>query len=397
MSVENNENEENVNQEVEQPAFVVERLDDGGPQAVFEVSVDDESENVDTTQNQESTEQQETEEAQETASEENNESANEENFTESEETQEQNQEQQQEAPQVTIDENAVINFLKEKGITAESLEDLKPKEQKKLDPLAEKLQEFIEKTGNTDINAFLESQRDWSQENESTRLMAYLQIENPDLSQQQLNRLFNKRYSTEGLDPEYEADADAILDKEIALKQDLRKADAVLEQRKQDFMVNRGSEDLLPEDVKGKLSEFDRIAQEQKNYQDVLKRQQETFVAKTNELFTGEFEGFKVTVDGKEYKIKPQDVVATKTKQSDVGNIINKYFDKETGIITDPVGYHKAIFFADNPELAAKHFIEIGRAEEAERAERESKNITEGMRNLPPVTGNPKFVVEKVD
>jgi hypothetical protein len=392
MVTEGNENEEVIETPaVETPEYVVERLDDGGPQGVFEVSVASDDEEVITTP----TEEIPTEEPVETPAEPTEE------FVPTPETPIEAPvptEEEIQAPQVTIDADTVKSFLKENyGIEAESLDDLKPKEQKKLDPLAEKLQEFIEKTGNTDINAFLESQRDWSQENESTRLMAYLQIENPDLSQQQLNRLFNKRYSTEGLDPEYEADADAILDKEIALKQDLRKADAVLEQRKQDFMVNRGSEDLLPEDVKGKLSEFDRIAQEQKNYQDAVKRQQETFVAKTNELFTGEFEGFKVTVDGKEYKIKPQDVVATKTKQSDVGNIINKYFDKETGIITDPVGYHKAIFFADNPELAAKHFIEIGRAEEAERAERESKNITEGMKSIPPVNGKPAFVVEKVD
>jgi hypothetical protein len=89
-------------------------------------------------------------------------------------------------------------------------------------------------------------------------------------------------------------------------------------------------------------------------------------------------------------------VGATKTKQTDVGNIINKYFDKQTGVITDPVGYHKALFFADNPELAAKHFIEIGRAEEAERAERESKNITMDTKQIPQSNSKPAFVVEKV-
>lgn len=395
MSLENDENAENVNQEQEQqPAFVVEKVDDGTPSGAFEVSVEKDDE-VNTEQNQESSEQQSEEQAQENASEQNDESANDESQQQSQESQEQNQEQQQEAPQVTIDENTVKSFLKEQyGIEADSLEDLKPKEQKQLSALAEKLQEFIEKTGNENIQDFLETQRDWSNESESTRLMAYLQIENPDLNQQQLNRLFNKRYSTEGLDPEYEADADAILDKEIALKQDLRKADALLEQRKQEFMVKRGS-DNLPEDVREKLTQFEQIAQEQKSYQDAIARQQQTFVAKTNELFTDNFEGFKVTVDGKEYKIKPQDVVATKTKQTDVGNIINKYFDKETGLITDPVGYHKALFFADNPELAAKHFIEIGRAEEAERAERESKNITMDTKNIPPVNSKPAFVVEK--
>lgn len=389
MSLENDENAENVNQEQEQqPAFVVEKVDDGTPSGVFEVSVEAEEDVVTTPAETPETPEQPVDTPTEPTPE----------VIETPETPIKTPEapiEDNPAPQVTIDENTVKSFLKEQyGIEADSLEDLKPKEQKQLSALAEKLQEFIEKTGNENIQDFLETQRDWSNESESTRLMAYLQIENPDLTEQQLNRLFNKRYSTEGLDPEYEADADAILDKEIALKQDLRKADALLEQRKQEFMVKRGS-DNLPEDVREKLTQFEQIAQEQKSYQDAIARQQQTFVAKTNELFTDNFEGFKVTVDGKEYKIKPQDVVATKTKQTDVGNIINKYFDKETGLITDPVGYHKALFFADNPELAAKHFIEIGRAEEAERAERESKNITMDTKNIPPVNSKPAFVVEK--
>lgn len=392
MSLESNENAENVNQEQEQqPAFVVEKVDDGTPSGAFEVSIEKDDE-VNTEQNQESSEQQSEEQAQENASEQNDESANDESQQQSQESQEQNQEQQQEAPQVTIDENTVKSFLKEQyGIEADSLEDLKPKEQKQLSALAEKLQEFIEKTGNENIQDFLETQRDWSNESESTRLMAYLQIENPDLTQQQLDFLFKKKYS---YDAEYD-DEEVVMEKQISQKQDLRKADALLEQRKQEFMVKRGS-DNLPEDVREKLTQFEQIAQERKSYQDAIARQQQTFVAKTNELFTDKFEGFKVTVDGKEYKIKPQDVGATKAKQTDVGNIINKYFDKETGLITDPVGYHKALFFADNPELAAKHFIEIGRAEEAERAERESKNITMDTKQIPPVNSKPAYVVEKV-
>jgi hypothetical protein len=382
MSLESNEIEKEV---VETPEFVVEKVDDGTPSGIFEVSVEAEEDVVTTPVETPETPEQPVETPTEPTPEvietpempiETPEAPTEDNL----------------APQVTIDENTVKSFLKEQyGIEADSLEDLKPKEQKQLSALAEKLQEFIEKTGNENIQDFLETQRDWSQEDESTRLMAYLQIENPDLTQQQLDFLFKKKYS---YDAEYD-DEEVVMEKQISQKQDLRKADALLEQRKQEFMVKRGS-DNLPEDVREKLTQFEQIAQEQKSYQDAIARQQQAFVAKTNELFTDNFEGFKVTVDGKEYKIKPQDVVATKTKQTDVGNIINKYFDKETGLITDPVGYHKALFFADNPELAAKHFIEIGRAEEAERAERESKNITMDTKQIPQSNSKPAFVVEKV-
>jgi hypothetical protein len=69
----------------------------------------------------------------------------------------------QENVQAVIDETAVLNFLKEKGITAEKLEDLKPKEVKQLTPEVEKFLEFKEKTGNSSFTDFLATQKDWSQ------------------------------------------------------------------------------------------------------------------------------------------------------------------------------------------------------------------------------------------
>jgi predicted transcriptional regulator len=96
--------------------------------------------------------------------------------------------------QANIDETAVLNFLKEKGITAEKLEDLKPKEVKQLTPEVEKFLEFKEKTGNSSFTDFLATQKDWSQEPKEIVLMENLKAENPTLNQKQLEFLFKKTY-----------------------------------------------------------------------------------------------------------------------------------------------------------------------------------------------------------
>jgi len=49
--------------------------------------------------------------------------------------------------QAEIDDIAVLNYLKEKGFSAEKLEDLKPKESIQLDPEMEKYLEYKKDTG----------------------------------------------------------------------------------------------------------------------------------------------------------------------------------------------------------------------------------------------------------
>jgi len=61
------------------------------------------------------------------------------------EQKEESKEEEKQDVQTNIDETAVLNFLKEKGITAEKLEDLKPKEVKALTPEVEKYLELLGK------------------------------------------------------------------------------------------------------------------------------------------------------------------------------------------------------------------------------------------------------------
>ena len=98
-----------------------------------------------------------------------------------------------------------------------------------------------------------------------------------------------------------------------------------------------------------------------------------------------------------EFKVKPENVEFAKKNLSDLSNFDKKYFD-ETGKLKDPEGYYRALHFADNPDKIAEHFINIGRALQAEDDEEESKNVQtigQSSRITPLVDSGKTWKVEK--
>ena len=218
-------------------------------------------------------------------------------------------------------------------------------------------------------------------------------MDNPDLDADEIDFLFNEKYS---YDEDIDTDGD-IMRRKISTKTDLRKANELLEQRKQEYMVERGSDEHIPVEFREAKSRVSQIEQEQQQYNDAVQKQTEYFLQETEKVFSNNFEGFEVKVGDKSYKVKPQNVQEQKKLQSDVSNIISKYIDKNTGLIKDAAGYHKMLFAASDPEGFAKHFLEIGKSEYAEQDAIESKNITPGMRQVPQNGKKPMYVVKKAD
>jgi len=292
-----------------------------------------------------------------------------------------------------IDEISAFNFLREKrGITAENLEDfLKEKEQKKLSPEIEKFLEFQEKTGNTNYTDFLATQKDWNAESPEDVIKQILKLENPDLNKDEINFIYEDKYES---DEEYDSEKD-IKSKTIEKKRELRRALSILEKQKEEYMVNRGSDDFIPKEYKEAKEALTQIENEQKEYNEVIETNRKDFVSQTSKVFNENFEGFKVNIDGKEFIIKPEDVNKTKEIQLDVSNFRNKYFD-ENGRIIDVNGYHKSLYAGMNPDLVAKHFYNLGKAEQAEIEDRLSKNISvDTPRNMQPGSTN-KFTFSVV-
>jgi len=122
-------------------------------------------------------------------------------------------------------------------------------------------------------------------------------------------------------------------------------------------------------------------------------------VAKTENVFSNDFEGFKVKAGDSEFKVKPEDVQIAKNTLSDLSNFDKKFFDEKQQL-KDPQEYYKALYFAMNPDKVAEHFINIGKSLQAEADELESKNINVAgnkhvANNLNPNLSNWKVVSDK--
>lgn len=294
-------------------------------------------------------------------------------------------EEKKEEAKSEISDEQVKEYLKAKGLEFENYEDLKPKEQKKLTPEIEKFLEFKDKTGNKNYGDFLATQKDWKEENPDTVIKQLMKAENPSLTEKEIEFRFNKKFGyDENLDEE-----DVIQDKQIEKKVELQKALNFLDKQKEEYMVPKGSLDAdVPEEFK-KAKEFaENFARQQEENTKFATSQRNDFVAKTDQIFTDSFEGFKTKIGNEEFVVKPQDLKATKEAQMNIENFQKKFFD-EKGTLADPVGYHKALYTAMNADKVAEHFFNLGKASQAESDEKESKNIpADGIRKTAPAGGS---------
>lgn len=299
--------------------------------------------------------------------------------------------EEEEFEAVELNEDLALKYLAEsKGMTVEELQDsLTPKQQKKYAPEMEKFNEFIEKTGNTNYNDFLETQKDWSTESEETILKSYLKLSNPALSDKEINHLYNKKYNTDGLDEE--DDEDEILERGINVKTDLTKANAFLEKRKEEFQSVGGSDEYIPIEYREAKKAIDNQQKQEEEFEAKNQAVRNAFVSRTESLFTNNFEGFKIQLGDKDtgfedFTIKPENLNEVKEFQLDSTNLFSKFLDKTTGEIADIKAYHEAIYMAQNYKTELNKAYQRGRAKELEIQDKISKNIQpDNIRTLPSI------------
>jgi hypothetical protein len=291
-----------------------------------------------------------------------------------------NEEPESEYEERELDEDLAMEYLAEsKGMTVEELKDsLTPKEQKKYAPEMEKFNEFIEKTGNKNYNDFLETQKDWSTESSDNVLRNYIKLSNPELTEREVNRLYDKNYNTENLDEE--DDEDEILDKGINVKADLKKALSFFDQRKQEFSAVGGSDEHIPLAYREAKQLLESQKQQEEAYSIERDSSRNDFISKTESLFNSNFEGFKIKLGDEkigfeDFSIKPDNLKEVREFQSDSNNLIKDFLDEETGLLKDPKGYHEAMYMAKNYKAEMNKAYNLGRAKELEQMDRLSKNI----------------------
>lgn len=290
------------------------------------------------------------------------------------------QEEEDEYETVELDEKTAWEFLKKaKGIEVDDFESLlTPKDQKKYAPEMEKFNEFIEKTGNKNFNDYLETQKDWSLETPENRLKSYLKLSNPELSQREVDRLYNKDYSIDGLDEE--DDEDEILDRGIKTKTDLKRSDEFFAKRKEEFNAVGGSDEHIPMEYREAKQKLESQEREVEDYINGLEFKKNDFISKTENLLNSNFEGFKVQLgDDKsgfeDFTIKPENLNEVKESLLDPQSYDSQFFDPKTGELIKAKEYLEGQYMKQNYKAELNKAYARGRAKELEIQDRASKNI----------------------
>ena len=91
-------------------------------------------------------------------------------------------------------------------------------------------------------------------------------------------------------------------------------------------------------------------------------------------MFSDQFKGFEYNVGDKKFRFNVKDVDKVKTTQSDIGNFVKKFLNKDN-TINDAKGYHKSLFTAMNPDTVANHFYQQGKADAVKENMAKDKNI----------------------
>ena len=186
----------------------------------------------------------------------------------------------------------------------------------------------------------------------------------PELSGEDINILME--------DYTYDEDADPaeIVRKKIAFQKAVSEAKVSLNQRKDQLTQELASRNL------GGPTQADLQAQQ------AQQAAIEAFQTQTKSYFTQNFEGFEFNVgDNQGLRVKVNNAESVMQQQSDINNIIGKYFDADTGVLTDPKGYHTAMAIASNPDKFMEFAYQKGKADQASQTAKESKNIDMTGRN----------------
>lgn len=243
------------------------------------------------------------------------------------------------------------------------------------------------------IEDFVKLNRDYSSMDSDSLLAEYYSQTDEDLDDEDIAYIIEDKFSyDEDLD-----DPKDIKKKELAKKKELVKAKKYFEDSKEAYKIPvESAGGLVSEDEKETYNAYKKYVQDSQSQQEENYRKSEYFQKKTEELFSDDFKGFDFVIGDKTVKFSPGDVKETKKIQSDVSNFISKYIDAN-GMISDPVGYHRSLAAAMNPEKMATFFYEQGKAEALLDNARKIKNIDMDTRNVPQSISQSGFKVVASD
>jgi hypothetical protein len=280
----------------------------------------------------------------------------------------------EETPSSELSDEDVLSYIKNRyDKEINSVDDLFA-QQESNDPLPEDVSAYFnyKKETGRGIEDFVALQKDYNSMEDDQVLANYYSSTEDGLDAIDIQDIIEDKFSfDEDIDEPKE-----IKKKKLAKKRELAKAKKFLNEQKDKYKIPlESSGSGLSEDVQEEINRYKSYIDESKNTQEQTKKRYDYFLQKTNEVFNDEFKGFEFEVGGNKVTFKPGDSKELKSLQSDVNNFVGKYMDKETGLMNDPKGYHRAMAAAMNPEKFAQFFYEQGVAAAVDNVSKKSKNI----------------------
>jgi len=299
-----------------------------------------------------------------------------------------------EAPQ--FGEEDVLSFIRDRyNKEINSVDDLFAQRERDGE-LPEDVSAFLKykKETGRGINDFMKLQADYDAMSPDQVLREYYAATESDLDSEDIEYLMNEKFAyDEDLDDEAVAKQ-----KNIAKKRELAKAKKYFNDLKETYKVpvESAAAPVNEEELETYNAYKEYISQSQ-SIQEENQKRFEYFQKKTGELFNDEFKGFEFNVGDQKMVFSPGDAKEVSKVQSDINNFISKYLD-DNGMISDHVGYHKALSAALNPDKLAAYFYEKGKSDAVGDVTKKSKNIDMDVRSTPQqMSANQGFKIRAVE
>ena len=233
----------------------------------------------------------------------------------------------------------------------------------------EKLAAFMEETGGS-LADYNKLNVDYDSLDEKQLMREYYEDTHSHLDKDEIDFLLEDKF-------DYDEDLDEERDikrKKLKWKQELNQAKNHLTDLKSKYYQEVKSGSKLTPDQKEAVDFFNRYKKESKEATTVAERETNTFLSKTDKLFSEDFKGFDFNVGDKKYRFNVKNPVEVKNTQSDINNFVKKFLN-EKNEMSDAKGYHKSLFTAMNADAVAQHFYEQGKADAIKGSISKSKNV----------------------
>jgi len=240
---------------------------------------------------------------------------------------------------------------------------------KELPENIQKVVNFMNETGGS-LDDYVKLNQDYSNQDDQTLLREYYKQTKSHLTDDEISFMMDDSFA---FDTEADDERD-IKRKKLALKEQVASAKSHLEGLKSKYYEEIKAGVKLTPDQQKAIDFFNRYNEESSENRKLAEEQRNVFTSKTEDLFSNEFKGFEYNVGEKKYRYNVKDAGKVKDTQSDINNFVGKFLDKKNQL-TDPNGYHKALFTANNPDAVANHFYQQGKADAIKDSIAKAKNV----------------------